>query len=110
MGEAPRASSQPGGLARPPDVEALCALFAQVLGVSQVEPDDDFFHCGGHSQLVLRLASRLRGRYGVTVSIADVFDNPTPAGLSACLNTPDSETPPLLGRLRASHLTRPGSS
>ncbi|MDD7969413.1 non-ribosomal peptide synthetase [Actinomycetospora lemnae] len=65
---------------------ALCAIVAEVLGVASVDPDDDFFALGGHSLLATRVVARAGDRLGGTLTVRDVFDAPTPAGLAARLD------------------------
>ncbi|WP_433337821.1 amino acid adenylation domain-containing protein [Spirillospora sp. CA-294931] len=77
--------------------EALCAIFAEVLGLDRVGVHDGFFDLGGDSLLVTRLAARARAALGVEVPIRAVFDAPTVAGLARSL----AGAPPARRRLQA---------
>ncbi|CCK30251.1 amino acid adenylation domain protein [Streptomyces davaonensis JCM 4913] len=68
--------------------ELLGRLFAEVLGVDEVGPDDNFFDLGGHSLLATRLLVKIRATVGAELSVADLFDAPTPAGLAVRLAPP----------------------
>jgi amino acid adenylation domain-containing protein len=80
----PPASGQ-GRAPSTPDEVALCALFAEVLGVPSVSVDDGFFALGGHSLLVIRLISRVRVALGKDLTVPDVFGAPTVTGLAGRL-------------------------
>ncbi|KWT61106.1 hypothetical protein ADL21_14975 [Streptomyces albus subsp. albus] len=55
-----------------PHEELLCRLFAEVLGIDRVGPDDAFFDLGGDSVLAIRLAARVR-EAGWVLAPKDVF-------------------------------------
>ncbi|MER7923550.1 amino acid adenylation domain-containing protein [Streptomyces sp. NPDC096057] len=65
-----------------PTEEALCALFAELLGLAEVGAEESFFALGGDSLLVMRLIARMRAELDVTVGVREVFAAPTAAGVA----------------------------
>ena len=69
--------------------EVVCALFAEVLGLTRVGIDDNFFELGGDSISSIRLVSRIRSVLGVKIGNRGIFETPTVAQLMDKLGTGD---------------------
>jgi non-ribosomal peptide synthetase component F len=65
-----------------PIEELVAAAWCDVLGLSQVGMESNFFEIGGHSLVANQLISRLRAVLGVEVPLRAVFEEPTVAGLA----------------------------
>lgn len=65
-----------------PHEEVIRGLFEEVLGVP-AGPTDNFFEAGGHSLLAARLIARARAVLGAELTVADVFESPTPESLAS---------------------------
>jgi pristinamycin I synthase-3/4 len=76
----------------------MCGLFAAVLGIPAVSPDDDFFALGGHSLLAVRLASRIRAALGAEIPVRAIFETPTPAAMANHVDHQKPARPPLRPR------------
>lgn len=75
-----------------PEAE-LVRIFAEVLKLEQVRPDDGFFDVGGDSVLALQVVARAR-EAGLGLSVRDVFDQQT-AALLASVAVPLDDAPAL---------------
>jgi nonribosomal peptide synthetase DhbF len=63
----------------------LMELWKQLLRVSNLEPDDDFFQLGGNSMLVVRMLGTVSSRFGVTLDVVRFLQRPTIRTLSTLL-------------------------
>ncbi|TCP54572.1 amino acid adenylation domain-containing protein [Tumebacillus sp. BK434] len=56
---------------------ALTTIWSEVLRADKIGVQDDFFAHGGHSLLATQLVSRIISDLGLTITLRDVFNNPT---------------------------------
>ena len=78
---------QPIRVIESPLENRLGELWREVLGVQSSSPDDDFFEVGGHSLLAARLLSRIEAAFAKRITMAELFSEPTLAGLARRLTS-----------------------
>ena len=88
---------------RTPFEQLVAQTWADLLGLTRVSVNADFFAVGGHSLLAIRVAFRLRQALQIEVPMQLLFRYPTVAGLAEALmelqlqNLPPGEMDRLLG-------------
>jgi amino acid adenylation domain-containing protein len=79
--------------------ETIAAVWSGVLGLAEVGAEDNFFDCGGHSLLAMRILARIRVSCGVELPLRTLFATPTVAALaravSAARQPPGLAPPPV---------------
>jgi amino acid adenylation domain-containing protein len=97
----------------------LANIWGDLLGVSDVSPNDDFFALGGHSLLAVRLAFQVEREFGRPLTLAAMFEASTLAAMAALVaagadssvsmttTTPTAATLPPLLCVGAGPLFRP---
>jgi amino acid adenylation domain-containing protein len=89
----------PGRMPATATEEILCKVFAEVLGLERVGPEENFFALGGHSLLVMRVVNEIRAALGAELPVRAVFETPTVAELAQRLGH-EKKTRPALRRMR----------
>lgn len=77
----------------------VAECFEQVLGVGDLDPEDDFFALGGHSMAAAELVDLVAQELGVDVRLLTVFEHPTIQGFAAALRAQHPDLPEALARL-----------
>jgi acyl carrier protein len=65
-----------------PTEVSLAEILAELLDIDGFGRDDNFFELGGHSLMGAQLVARVYERFGVELSLLDIFDNPTLAEMA----------------------------
>jgi nonribosomal peptide synthetase DhbF len=87
---APEYAAGGGRAPATPREQALCEVFAQVLGLDRVGVEDSFFDLGGHSLLAAVLVARLVERLGVKINLRTFMSNSSVRAIDRYLDRQDT--------------------
>ena len=68
--------------AQTPTEEILTGIWAEVLGLERIGPNENFFDLGGHSLLATQVIARIRNVFQLQLPLNELFEYPTVAGLA----------------------------
>ncbi|SES27047.1 nonribosomal peptide synthetase protein BlmIV [Lentzea xinjiangensis] len=71
--------------------EGLGAIWAELLSVPVVRPEDDFFALGGTSLQAIRLVAKVQEHLGVRIRLNELFQKPTLAALAEAVTDAQTE-------------------
>jgi amino acid adenylation domain-containing protein len=81
--QAPAAAAGEDGLSDLTD--AVRQIWCEVLGLADVDPDEDLFDLGGHSLTITQITARIAETLGADVPLDVFFDEPTIKGVAAAV-------------------------
>lgn len=91
--------------------QTIAEIWSELLNTPTTGVHDDFFSVGGHSLLVMQLATRLHARLGAEIPLRVLFDRPTVEGISVAVSAalalarPQAERDQLLTEIEAMSAT-----
>ncbi|MBI3773020.1 MAG: amino acid adenylation domain-containing protein [Gammaproteobacteria bacterium] len=85
----------------------LAGLFSDLLSVSRVGIEDNFFDLGGHSLLAVQLVAGIKRLFDVELSVAELIQHATVAALASRLRRGGDARPGMLLTLRARRDVQP---
>jgi NAD(P)-dependent dehydrogenase (short-subunit alcohol dehydrogenase family)/acyl carrier protein len=70
-----------------PTQQHIAGIWKEMLGIRDINLDDDFFELGGHSLLGTGVLSRIRKQYDIAVPLRTLFEGPTVRALADYVDT-----------------------
>ena len=86
--------------------QTIAGIWQQVLGVDQVEVNQNFFELGGHSLALARVQSKLQAAFNKSISMIELFKNPTVSALARYFNDEQVENLTLQKAQQRAHKRR----
>ncbi|MBF1151113.1 MAG: hypothetical protein HXL83_06825, partial [[Eubacterium] sulci] len=85
-------SHSTGSLAISTETEKCIAdILVELIGLSEVFSDTDFFEVGGDSLLAVRLINAIKTRFAVDITMRELFDSRTVANISDIIDERSEE-------------------
>jgi amino acid adenylation domain-containing protein len=81
-----RPGDRPAAILRTATEAAVADCFAEVLGMAEMDTEDRFFDIGGNSLQALRVVSRVNKRFGIRVSVRQLYGSATVGGFAAIVD------------------------
>ena len=99
------------GRPKTPIEEKLAEIWARVLGLDEVDLEDDFFELGGHSLLAAQVIAHVREELCTQTPLRSIFEAPTVAALARTVAAEAGQEtePPLLAHPRQPDMRLPVS-
>ncbi|AVH67246.1 non-ribosomal peptide synthetase [Nostoc sp. 'Peltigera membranacea cyanobiont' N6] len=74
---------------------AIATIWQEVLHLEKVGVNDNFFDLGGHSLLIVQVKNKLQENFNCSLSIVEIFKNPTIKSLTQYLSQKPEDAPSL---------------
>ncbi|PHM39143.1 Amino acid adenylation [Xenorhabdus mauleonii] len=81
----------------------LCAIWQDVFGLEHVGIEDNFFRIGGNSLLAIKLTAAIRQRLATDITLAQLFEQKTIAGLATLIQQPEQQSCIVIPHLMTEH-------
>jgi acyl carrier protein len=81
--DAPTVAELRGTQPRTPTEVTIASVVAELLDITEIGMNQNFFLLGGHSMLGAQLIVRLEDLFGVEITLRYLFDHPTLAEIAA---------------------------
>ena len=78
---------------RTPSEHAVAKIWAELLRQDEIGVDDNFFRSGGHSLLATVMITRIRKAMRVALTLRQVMESPTVAGIAAIVDRAKDNAP-----------------
>ncbi|WP_028776219.1 non-ribosomal peptide synthetase [Shimazuella kribbensis] len=86
--------------------QELCTIWSEILAISSIGIDQDFFSIGGHSLKAIQLMSKIRENWSVEFPLRSIFQNPTIKQQAKIIHSDSANSKPvtLLNKEQRNHI------